>query len=338
MKFQPSFGLKNRHIQTIYASLFRKLPKLDITTETFTLSDGDFIEAYWYKITNHTNTTPIVILFHGLAGSFESPYIQGAMQALDKAGFSSVLMHFRGCSGRDNLKARSYHSGDTGDALEFINTVKKRYPQAKLFGIGYSLGANMLLKLLGETKENAPFNAAVAISAPMLLDVCANKMKQGFSKFYQNILLKDLRLALDKKYDKHDMQKLLGLKREDIKKLQDFWLFDAAYTAKINSFASAQDYYTKSSSKQYLKKIKIPTLIIHAKDDPFMTQEVIPKQKDVSNTIILEILEHGGHVGFISGSLFKPKYWLDKRVVTFFNAQLALSFSQDQNVQFPFAH
>ncbi len=323
MKFQPSFGLKNRHIQTIYASLFRKLPKLDIEVENFKLSDGDFVEAYWHKINHHTDTTPIVILFHGLAGSFQSPYIQGVMQALQEKGISSVLMHFRGCSGKDNLKARSYHSGDTQDALEFIRSVKKRYPHAKLFGVGYSLGANMLLKLLGETKENTPLDAAVAVSAPMLLDVCARKMNSGFSKFYQNILLKDLRLALDKKYDKHNMQKLIGLKREDIKKLKDFWLFDETYTAKINGFASAQDYYTKSSAKQYLKSIKIPTLIIHAKDDPFMTQEVIPSKEEVSKSVALEILDYGGHVGFIAGSLFHPEYWLDKRVASYFKTHLS---------------
>jgi predicted alpha/beta-fold hydrolase len=318
MKFQPSFGLKNRHIQTIYASLFRKFPPLAIEIENFTLSDGDFLEIYWHKITNHTNTTPIVILFHGLAGSYQSPYIQGAMTAFDKAGFSSVLMHFRGCSGKDNLKARSYHSGDTGDALEFIYAIKNRYPHAQLFAVGYSLGANMLLKLLGEQKDKSPIDAAVAVSAPMLLDVCANKMDRGFSRFYQNILLKDLRLALDKKYDKHNMEKLIGLKREDITKLKNFWQFDEAYTAKINGFTSAQDYYTKNSAKQYLKSIQTPTLIIHAKDDPFMTPAVIPTQKDISPSVTLEILENGGHVGFISGSLLKPKYWLDERIVEYF--------------------
>ncbi|MBA1433312.1 MAG: hydrolase [Epsilonproteobacteria bacterium] len=319
MKLQPSLTLKNRHVQTLYASLFRKLPKLSIQVETFTLSDGDFIEAYWHKITKHTNTTPIVILFHGLAGSFASPYIQGAMQAaLSHAGFSSVVMHFRGCFGKENREARSYHSGDTQDALEFITAVKEHHPHAKLFAVGYSLGANMLLKLLGETKEKNLLDAAVAVSAPMLLDVCANRMNRGFSKFYQHILLKDLRLMLDKKYDRHNMQQLLGLERKDIKNLKSFWRFDEAYTAKINGFASAKDYYQKSSAKAYLKDIRTPTLIIHAKDDPFMTPEVIPKQEEVSDKVVLEILEHGGHVGFISGSFFKPDYWLEKRVVQYF--------------------
>jgi len=318
MNFQPPFLLKNRHIQTIYASLFRKKIELAIEIEEFTLSDGDFIEAYWHKINSHNETTPIVILFHGLTGSYNSPYIQGAMQALNKANISSVVMHFRGCSGKDNRKARSYHSGDTKDALEFIDHVKQKYPHARLFAVGYSLGANMLLKLLGEQKQKLPLEAAVAVSAPMLLDVCANKMNKGFSRFYQNRLLKDLRIALEKKYDKHPMQELIHLAREDIAGLQNFWQFDDAYTAKINGFQSAQEYYSKSSAKQYLKDITIPTLIIHAKDDPFMTQEVIPIQEELSSSVILEVYEHGGHVGFVTGSLLKPKYWLDEKITKFF--------------------
>ena len=318
MNFQASFLLKNRHIQTIYASLFRKTPPLDFEVETFWLSDGDFLEAYWHKITHHTNTTPIVILFHGLAGSYKSPYIQGAVAALSHAGFSTVVMHFRGCSGKDNLKARSYHSGETRDAKEFLASVHARYPQAKLFAVGYSLGANMLLKLLGEEKENTLLSAAIAVSAPMLLAVSATQMNKGLSRFYQRLLLKDLNAALERKYATHDMQKHIGLKKEDIKKLKNFWHFDEAYTAKINGFASAQDYYEKSSSKQYLKYIQTPTLIIHAKDDPFMTPEVIPKKEELSRKIELEILKNGGHVGFVSGSFFKPHYWLDTRIVDYF--------------------
>ncbi|SFV55687.1 Hydrolase, alpha/beta fold family functionally coupled to Phosphoribulokinase [hydrothermal vent metagenome] len=317
MNFQPSFLLKNRHIQTIYSSLFRKLPALHFKVETFWLSDGDFLEAYWHKIKYHTNKTPIVILFHGLTGSYKSPYIQGAVTALEHAGFSTVVLHFRGCSGKDNLKARSYHSGDTGDAKEFIKALHARYPEAKFFAVGYSLGANMLLKLLGEEGKESLLTATVTVSAPMLLNISASRMNRGFSRFYQRLLLKDLNRALEKKYAKHDMQKLIGLQKKDIKKLKNFRLFDEAYTAKINGFTSAEDYYEKSSSKQFLKKIQTPTLIIHAKDDPFMTPEVIPKEEEVSHKVELEILENGGHVGFVSGTLFKPRYWLDARIVSY---------------------
>ncbi|UCN00339.1 hydrolase [Sulfurimonas sp. SWIR-19] len=318
MNFKPSFLLKNRHLQTLYASLFRKVLVKNFEIETFTLSDGDFLECYWKKIDNHTKTTPVVILFHGLAGSYKSPYIQGTVKELKEAGFSSVVMHFRGCSGKQNLKPRSYHSGDTQDAFEFIQAVSKRYPRAKIFSVGFSLGANMLLKLLGEKHSTCKLTAAVAVSAPMLLDKCATHINKGFAKFYQKILLKDLKRDLEKKYESFNMEQIISLQRNEIKKLKNFWEFDNAYTAPVHGFCSAREYYKKSSCRQYLKEIKIPTLIIHAKDDPFMPATVLPTKDEISQSVHLEISEHGGHVGFVSGSIFHPEYWMEKKVVKFF--------------------
>lgn len=315
--FKPAFGLANPHIQTIYSSLFRRERNLPFTLENFSLSDGDSLECYWYHSNIEQTNNPLVILFHGLAGSFKSPYIQGIITELANKGFESVLMHFRGCSGNDNRLPRSYHSGDTADAMEFLEALQEKFPKRALYGVGYSLGANMLLKLLGETKEKSPFNKAVAVSAPMQLDICSNRMNSGFSRYYQYRLLKELNSALDKKYDKHDMHSLINLKRQDILKLKTFWEFDGAYTAPIHGFKSAQDYYTKSSSKRFLKDIQTPTLIIHSMDDPFMTQEVIPKQEELSKSVELELTQKGGHVGFISGSLFRPEYWLEKRIVEY---------------------
>ncbi len=230
-------------------------------------------------------------------------------------------MHYRGTSGKENNLARSYHSGDTADAFSFISSLKSRYPKAKLYAVAYSLGANMLLKLLGESGHNSNLEAAVCVSAPMQLDICADSMNRGFSRLYQTNLLKDLKISLDKKYDRHDMKSLINLKREDIKNIKTFWEFDDAYTAPIHGFSSAKDYYTKSSSKQFLKDIKTPTLIIHSLDDPFMTPEVLPKEDEISKNVTLEVSKKGGHVGFISGSFLKPKYWLEDRVVEFFNTQ-----------------
>ena len=321
-KFSPGFGLRNRHTQTLYSSLFRKLPPLKIEIETFSLSDGDFLECHWHNQPQNNSTVPIIILFHGLAGSFKSPYIQGLMSEAKRNNFATVLMHFRGCSGKENSLPRSYHSGDSGDALSWINELSSRYPNSKLFGVGYSLGGNMLLKLLGEKGENSPLNAAVSVSAPLQLDICADAMNRGFSKFYQHILLKDLNLSLEQKFEKHDMKKLIDIKKEDVKNLKTFWEFDEAYTAPVHGFMSAQDYYTKCSSKQFLKNIQTPTLIIHSKDDPFMTQEIIPSKEELSEAITLELSSNGGHVGFIGGTFFKPEFWLEKRVVSFFKAYL----------------
>ncbi len=317
MSFNPGFILKNRHVQTLYSTFFAKPVKLDFEIERFELSDGDFVECYWYNRADTDKGRPIVTLFHGLEGSFQSPYIQKVMQSLKKEGFSSVLMHFRGCSLKENLLPRSYHSGDTSDAREWIEYLSKKYTLSTLFAVGYSLGANMLLKLLAQYSDKSPLRACVAVSAPMLLDVCANQMNRGFSKIYQAHLMKHLKNSLLKKYRKFPMKKYIGIDEQKVKKLKTFWDFDGVYTAPIHGFDSAQDYYRRSSSKQYLKEIKTPTLIIHAQDDPFMTPEVIPKESEVSLHVRLNILKHGGHVGFIDGTLFKPKYYLQERITTY---------------------
>ena len=317
-KFKPAFGLRNRHLQTLYSSFFRKPLSLEFDIEKFKLDDGDFVECYWHKRPQDGETKPIVVLFHGLAGSYKSPYIQGTMSKLAQNGFSSVLMHFRGCSGVQNSLPRSYHSGDSGDAIAWLTHLKQRFPHIKLFGIGYSLGGNMLLKLLGELKDSSPLSKAISISAPLQLDICAYKMNSGFSKFYQRHLLKDLNKSLEQKYNKHDMKSLINLDKKDVKNLKTFWEFDDVYTAPIHGFKSAKDYYTKCSSRQFLKEITTPTLIIHSKDDPFMTTEILPKPSELSSKIEIELFEHGGHVGFIGGNIFNPKYWLEDKIISYF--------------------
>jgi len=316
--FKAAYGLKNRHAQTLYSSFFRGTIKLDFEIERFELSDGDFVDCYWYGKPQKDSVKPIVILFHGLAGSYKSPYIQGTMKKLSENGFASVVMHFRGCSGENNRLERAYHSGDSGDSYAWIKNLKSEFKNSKIFAIGYSLGGNMLLKLLGEYGDSSKLDGAISISAPLQLDICANQMDNGFSKFYQKHLLKSLNNQLENKFDKHDMHSLIGIKKSDVKEIKTFWEFDNIYTAPIHGFASAQDYYTRCSSKQYLKNIRTKTLIIHSMDDPFMTPEVLPTQNELSQSIKLELYPNGGHVGFISGTFFQPKYWLEDRIIEYF--------------------
>ena len=314
--FEPAFGLKNRHFQTLYSSFFRKQIVLNSSVEVFELDDGDFIECFWCEKPPCDNRD-IVVLFHGLEGSYKSSYIQGIMNSLKNVGISSVLMHFRGCSGKVNRLPRAYHSGDTADAKAWIEHLVKQYPNSNLHAVGYSLGGNMLLKLLGEWKDKSPLVSAVSVSAPMQLDISANTVNKGFAKIYQRYLLKHLKTSLYKKYKNHPMQKLINLEKNSIKNIKTFWAFDDAYTAKIHGFGTAKEYYKRSSAKQYLKSIKTPTLIIHAEDDPFMTKEILPNKSEISDSVKLEIYPHGGHVGFISGTVLKPIYWLENRIVDY---------------------
>lgn len=320
--FQPNFFLRNRHIQTLFATYFRKHNKPKVQIEKFYLEDGDFVESVWQK-EKPIDGSPIVILFHGLAGSLDSPYIIGLMNRLQANGYDSVLMHFRGCGEEDNLLPRAYHSGDTGDAREFINYLKNKYPSSSLHAVGFSIGGNMLLKLLGEWAERSPLDSAVSVSAPMRLDISADTIERGFARLYQAHLLKSLNQTLLDKYKKFDMQTILGIDKSKVQNIKTIREFDELYTAKIHGFESSADYYEKSSAKQFLKDIQVPTLIIHALDDPFMTPEILPREDEISEFVILDISQYGGHVGFVSGNFRKPKYWLDERILKFLNSNLS---------------
>lgn len=316
--FIPAYGLENAHLQTLYPTYFSNFQPLKTTDELFELSDGDFVECVWNNKPKLKSAKPIVVLFHGLTGNVHSPYIQRAMRKLGTNGFSVVLMQFRGCGKQMNSLPRSYHSGETEDAKAWIKELKNRYPFAPLFAIGYSLGGNMLLKLLGELQDNSPLTACISVSAPMQLEVSANKMNSGFSKIYQYHLMQKLKTSLLKKYKIHNMHALIKIDKNDVQKLNTFWEFDAAYTAPIHRFENASDYYTKSSAKQFLKDIKTPTLIIHALDDPFMTPEILPTEDELSSSVELDLYPHGGHIGFVGGTIFKPHYWLEERIVNYF--------------------
>jgi predicted alpha/beta-fold hydrolase len=315
-KFTPAFGLKNRHFQTIYSSFFRKKIKLDYQIEEFTLSDGDFIECYWLnKIKASTN---IFVIFHGLEGSYTSPYIKGIMKALEDKNQAVVLVHFRSCGKKTNKKAKTYHSGDSTDAIEYLKYLHFKYPNTNILTIGYSLGGNMMLKLLGKDFIDNFIKKSICISAPLDLSICAKVLDSGFSQFYQKHLLKLLKESLIKKYEDHDYKKLIGLDRKRVDKISSIKEFDELYTSKINDFGSAENYYKVNSSKQFLKNIKTKTLLIHSLDDPFMNEKILPDKDEVSKYCTFEIYENGGHLGFIEGSVFNPKYMLEKRIIEYF--------------------
>lgn len=225
-------------------------------------------------------------------------------------------MHFRGCSGRHNRLNRGYHSGDTGDLHTLVTSLKTLHPDRNIAAIGVSLGGNVLLKYLGEQGEKSLLTAAMAISVPFDLAASAKHLDKGFSKLYQYHLVSRLRKKMMDKFN----NRFSPINLNKLKEWKNFYLFDHHVTAVLHGFKSADDYYNQSSSKQFLKNIKIPTLILHSKDDPFMTEKAIPSEAELSSSILLELTEHGGHVGFIYGdSPFNVKYWSEERLIHFFN-------------------
>lgn len=316
MRFTPGTLISNPHLQTILP-LVLSHAKVDYVKEEFTFEDGDFTEIVWSEEHQSKTYSDVVVLFHGLGGSAESTYIHEMMMHLKRMGHLCVLMQFRGCGSRTNDTVRSYHAGETEDARFFIDTLKESFPQARLHAIGYSLGGNMLLKLVSTYTENAPLHSAVAVSTPLELEACTLYLNKGIAKIYQHYLLRDLKSNLLQKAHKLDLVTTLGLSTKRIKAIKSIYEFDDIYTAPVHGFSDAHDYYTRNSSRQFLSGIKMPTLMIHAHDDPFMPSSVFPSSKELSESIQFELYKNGGHVGFIEGSLLQPRFWLPKRIQSF---------------------
>ncbi|HEX7026905.1 MAG TPA: hydrolase [Gammaproteobacteria bacterium] len=307
--FNPPWWLRNGHVQTLWAPLFRRRVRPATRRERWELPDNDFVDL---DFTLH-DSGPLVLILHGLQGSIDSPYAGGLLKALADNGYRGVLMHFRGCSGELNRLPRLYHSGETGDPLYVITALRQRFPGVPLAAIGYSLGGNALLKLLGELGDRSPLTTSVVVSVPMRLDICADRINSGFSRLYQRRLIKSMVAVCLRKHKRSMLPPDIDI--HAVANSRSFWEFDDAFTARMHGFADVHDYYRRSSSRQFLKDIVTPTLIIQAEDDPFTSAGVIPAAEELSPAVSLEISRHGGHVGFVEGTPWKPRYWLERRII-----------------------
>ncbi|MCE2570672.1 hydrolase [Motilimonas eburnea] len=313
--FSAPLWCANAHLQTLLPTLLKRQFRQHLHQQTITTPDGDFLDLIWTEPPKAHYPKPIVVLFHGLEGSLHSPYAQGMLHAIKKAGWIGCLMHFRGCSGRPNLTARSYHSGETQDARFLLTWLNQHYPEHPLVAIGYSLGGNMLLNLVAEPEPTA-LKAAVSVSAPLRLELCAKRLQKGFSRVYQHHLLSRMKRNLANKIQTGALAEFTLPHPTEI---QNFHDFDQAITAPLHGFASANDYYQQCSAFHKLSAIHTPSLLIHAQDDPFMTTAVIPTADQVSQQVELMISEKGGHVGFVHGNIHQPQFWLEQTIPVWLN-------------------
>jgi len=314
-QFRPAWWLASPHLQTLWPYLFRRRPALSLKNERLELPDGDFVDLCWTP----SLSGPVVAVFHGLEGSINSPYAGAIMAAIHLRGWRGVFMHFRGCSGEPNRLERAYHSGDTVDIEYLLNMLRQRYPDTALGIIGYSLGGNAMLKYLGISGNNTAVSAAVAISVPYLLHDSARHLSHGLSRLYQYNLIRSLKEKVRRKFSsrptKIDLSRLVNL--------HTFYQFDDVITAPMHGFAGVDDYYNQSSSRQYLGGIRVPTLLIHSEDDPFMTQAAIPLGNELPDNVMLELSKGGGHAGFVGGRFpWKPVYWLEQRIIDYLDNYL----------------
>lgn len=309
-KFQPLAWLSNPHCQTLFPALLRPSPSLSLRRERIELPDGDFLDLDWSDVNAKPNA-PIVILLHGLTGSIRSKYIRGLMRQLNARGWRAVLMHFRGASGEPNRLPRGYHSGETTDIDYITRLLQAREPNTVMAAVGFSLGGNVLLKWLGEQGGAAPVSTAVAVSVPFDLRLCAQSIRQGFSRIYQERLLREMRNAVRQKFSRIEPPFPLP----DLAQLRDFIEYDESIIAPLHGFSGADDYYDRCSSRYFLRDIRVPTLVLHARDDPFMSPAVVPQEHDLADEVTLELSGQGGHVGFVSaGARGLPTFWLEKRI------------------------
>ena len=310
--YQAKSVFKNTHFATIFSAKIRRVKGVNQKRERITLYDGDFLDIDWsYSQSQQKNK--VAVLFHGLEGNAQRPYMLALAKLLNNNGYDCAAVNLRGCSGEINKNFVSYHSGATDDVADVIEYIEKTKDYKECFLSGFSLGGNLILKYLGEDRKRPAFiKSAVAVSVPVSLYGSLNRLSTSENRIYSWSFLKDLR-------GKYKLKMNAFIDRtsaEDFKKMTSLRAFDELYTAPANGFENALDYYTKSSSLRFLSNIKIPTLLLNAKNDTFLDETCYPYEiADSNENFYLEVPEHGGHVGF-----FKPGefYYSEQRTLKFF--------------------
>ena len=303
---------KNGHFSTIYSAKLRPIPKLLQERERLQLPDGDFVDLDWSHAT--TQTQKVAVLLHGLEGNAQRVYMKGQGKTLAANGWDVVAMNHRGCSGEENLLYPSYNSGRTEDLQSLIHFLLNKDQYSAITLIGFSLGGNLVLKYLGEA-QNLPkeLKKGIAISSPLHLEGSLRSLQKRENYLYHSVFLNDLRRKYKRKMKRFPEQ----MNPETLKKIKSLLAFDHEYTAPAHGFADAFDYYTKSSSLQFLPHITVPVLILNAKNDSFLSPKCYPYDfASTSKEVYLETPVHGGHVGF---HVTNKLYYSEQRALAFLN-------------------
>jgi len=322
IEYSPAWWLRGAHAQTLWGKLFRRQPLQPTRLERWETIDEDFIDIHRLESTVPSGR---LLLLHGLEGTVRSHYAQGLLFQARRRGWAADLLIFRSCGDELNRSRRFYHSGETSDLSFVIDRILKEAPEQPLLLAGVSLGANVLLKYLGEcgASISPQVKAAAAISAPFDLARSSRYIDRGFSRLYQRHFIRSLRQKAIAKLERFPDLVL----REDLESVRTMYEFDNVMTAPLHGFHDADDYYARSSSLQRLVEITIPTLLLNAVDDPFLPREVLDEVRATAcrnPALTLEFPRHGGHAGFITGgNPLKPSYYAEQRVCNFLAKHLA---------------
>jgi hypothetical protein len=309
--YKPPYLFKNTHINTMYKTLFYA-GNIKYKRERITTPDNDFLDLDFS--TNNAKT--LVIAMHGLEGSSKSKYIISAVNHLNNSSIDCVAVNFRGCSGEDNNHIYSYNSGKTDDVTTIINHILNNYNYKNIVLLGYSMGGNITLKYLGETAQIPhQIKGGIAISTPCDLEGSSNTLSNWNNAIYLKRFMLSLKKKTLKKLEKFPDSKL---DKEAIATAKTFSDFDNAVTAPLFGFKNASDYWTQCSSKQFLKEIKLPTLLINALDDTFLSESCHPfNEASINNNLTFEASKYGGHVGFNTSFFCKDLFWSENRILDY---------------------
>ena len=314
-RFAPARWLPHAHLQTIYAALLAPAPRIDLRRERWETPDGDFVDV---DFLDGREDAPWVHLFHGLEGSARSPYARLVMAHARERGWRGSVFHFRGCSGEANRLPRAYHSGDSEEVAWALERIRARAGDAPVYVVGISLGGNALAKYLGERGEaaRAIVQGAAVVSAPLDLVASADSLERGVNRLYARHFLETLKPSALAK-----LGRFPGLfDAQRLRRAATLREFDDAVTAPVHGFLGSEDYYTRSSSRPYLARIAVPTLVLNARDDPFLPERALPTEREVSSAVKLEFPDRGGHVGFVTAPFPGRIEWLPRRLLHFFES------------------
>lgn len=303
------------HVETVFPTLFRRPPRVAYARERIATADGDFLDLDW-SAGGDGGARGVVIVSHGMEGSSASHYVKGAVAAVREAGWNAVAWNFRGCSGEPNRQLRWYHSGFTEDLHAVVAHVLAKGPRAVAL-VGFSLGGNLTLKYLGERDGHDPrVRAAVTFSVPCDLAGASLRIGSPSNRLYMLSFLWSLRRKIRAKMRTHPGR----IDDSGFHRIRDFKGFDDRYTAPLNGFRDAEDYWARAASLPFLGRIRVPTLLVQARNDPFLSASCHPVDEARKNpALFLEAPDHGGHVGF---TRFAPdgRYWSELRIVEFLDA------------------
>jgi predicted alpha/beta-fold hydrolase len=313
--YRAPVWLPGGHAQTIAAAKGVPRPRVGYRRERWETPDEDFVDVDFALPEPASDTAPVLVLFHGLEGSSQSHYALSVMRAAADRGWRALVVHFRGCSGEPNRLPRAYHSGDSAEGDWVLRRAHARWPHARLFAVGISLGGNMLAKWLGERAEDARFvTAAASIGSPLDLAAGGEAISRGFSLVYTKMFLATLRgKALAK------LARFPGVANADaIRASRNLYEFDNAYTAPVHGFRDTDDYWSRASAKPLLGGVRVPHLVLNALNDPFVPAASLPRADQVAPDVFLEQPAGGGHIGFAQGPFPGNLDFLPQRLFRFF--------------------